>query len=221
MTTKKIITILLLSFSSLSIAQIGNIRIYNGNEYKCHLHQINDSLVYLTFEEFNGFSSYYLGRFEINEDSLIIKEVSDRIVIQTDIYYRNNEDVHSDSLQIEYLNHDFIIPNCSYFECDSAFFQIDKEAYMASKGILEGAVKVVVSRPLSEDIDLKISDKHGLLCDTNTQVPKDVNNIRIKEFSVFSLAIYHTETFQELIPPEIEIQGKKLKLGIYLWSEAN
>ena len=45
-----------------------------------------------------------------------------------------------------------------------------------------------VSRPLSEDIDLKISDKHGLLCDTNTQVPKDVNNIRIKEFSVFSLA---------------------------------
>lgn len=220
MKTKKLITILLLFISSMSIAQIGNVRIYNGDEYKCHLHQINDSLVYLTFEEFSGFSSYYLGRFEISEDSLVIKEVSDRIVIQTDIYYRINGDVHSDSLQIEYLNGDFIIPNSRYI-CDSAFFQIDKEVFMANEGLFEGSVKAVVSKPLSENLDLKISDKYSLLCDTTIQVPKDVNNILIKELSVFSLVVYYTETFQELIPPEIEIQGKKLKLGVYLWSEAN
>jgi hypothetical protein len=216
MITKKLITILLLSFSSLSIAQIGDIRIYNGDDYKCNLHQINDSLVYLTFEEFSGFSSYYLGQFEINEDSLIIKEVSDRIVIKRDVYYRKNKDVHSDSLQIEYLNHDFIIPNCMFTAHDSAFFQIDNEVHMASKGMLEGSLKLVVSKPLSENIDLKIADKYGLLCDTSIQVPKDINNILIKEFSVFSLVVYYTETFQELIPREIEIQGKKLKLGIYL-----
>jgi hypothetical protein len=193
--------------TQVSFSQIGDLRIYNSDDYKCYLHQLNDSLVYMTFEEYPDFYSYYLGQFRISNDSVIIDE---------DVYYWNSREIDSDKIIIEYFNSDFIIPN-GHFTFDSLQIEIDGVLYTVNnEGLIKDSYSVEINRPKSKSFKIKILGYDELLCEVEVKLNLEKNHILIKEASVLSLPAYTTDTFEELIPEKILIGGKDYHLFINL-----
>jgi hypothetical protein len=213
---RKILSIIYIGISLSSFSQIGDLRIYNSDDYKCYLHQLNDSLVYMTFEQYPDFSSYYLGKFRFTNDSLIIEEYIDPVSIKKDVYYWNSEEINSNKIIVEYFNNDFIIPN-GHFTFDKVQIEVDGQLCTVSdEGLIKDSYSIEITRPKSKSFVIKVMNYSELLCEVNVELNPKNNHILIKESSVLSLPAYTTDTFEELIPKEITIDGKKYHLNINL-----
>ena len=216
MNIRKIMSIICIGISLSCFSQIGDLRIYNSDDYKCYLHQLNDSLVYMTFEQYPDFSSYYLGKFLFTNDSLIIEENIDPVSIKKDVYYWNSEEIKSNKIIVEYFNNDFIIPN-GHFTFDMLQIEVDGQLYTVSDvGLIKDSYSIEIVRPKSKSFEIKVLNHAELLCEVNVELNSKKNHILIKESSVLSLPAYITDTFEELIPKEITIKGKKHHLLINL-----
>jgi hypothetical protein len=216
MNIRKILLTIALGLTGASFSQIGDLRIYNSDDYKCYLHQLNDSLVYMTFEEYPDPSTYYLGKFYFNNDSLIIDEIIDPISIKKDVYYWGSQEIDSDKIIIEYFNNDFIIPN-GHFTFDSLRFEINGQNYpMTEQGLVDDSYSIEINRPKSKSIKIKVLSNSELVCEVSAELSSKKNHILIKESSVVSLPGYTTETFEELIPEQIVLDGKNYHLFINL-----
>ena len=213
---RKILLVICLGLTQASISQIGDVRIYNSDTYKCYLHQLNDSLVFMTFEEYPEPSTYYLGQFRFANDSLIIEEIIDPISIKKDIYYWGSEEIDSDKIVIEYFNSNFIMPN-GHFTFDSVRIEINGQLYPVQEhGLISDSYAVEIERPLTKSISIKVLSYSELVCEINAELSSKKNHILIKESSVVSLPGFITETFEELVPEQIRIDGKSYNLFINL-----
>lgn len=213
---RKILLVICLGLTQVSLSQIGDVRIYNSDAYKCYLHQLNDSLVYMTFEEYPEPSTYYLGQFRFANDSLIIEEIIEPISIKKDIYYWDSEEIDSDKIVIEYFNNDFIIPN-GHFTFDSVIIEINGQLYpVHEEGLINDSYAIEIKRPKTKSINIKVLSYSELVCEINAELPSKKNHILIKESSVLSLPGFITETFEELVPEQILIDDKSYHLFINL-----
>lgn len=216
MTIRRILLIIACGLTGVSFSQIGDLRIYNRDDYKCYLHQLNDSLVYMTFEEYPTLSTYYLGQFYFNNDSLIIDEIIDPISIKKDVYYWDSQEIDSDQIIIEYFNNDFIIPN-GHFTFDNVLFEINEQIYpMTAQGLVDDSYSIEINRPKSKSIKIKVLSYSELVCEVSVELSEERNHILIKESSVLSLQGHTKETFEELVPQEIVLDGKNYHLFINL-----
>lgn len=213
---RKILLIIYLGLSQASFSQIGDLRIYNSDDYKCYLHQLNDSLVYMTFEEYPYPSTYYLGQFHFINDTLIIDEIIDALSIKKDIFYWNSQEIDPDKIIIEYFNNDFIIPN-GHFTFDSVRFEINGQIYeVTDEGLVQDSYSIEIERPQSKSFNIKVLSYTELLSDVSIELNSKKNHVLIKESSVLSLPGYTTETFEELVLEQIIIDGKNYHLFIHL-----
>lgn len=204
-------------FALLSNAQINNIKIYSDDESSCYLNQINDTLVYMTFEQYPHYDGYMLGRLKMKKGEIVINEISESVSIKKDVYYWDKKEIHEDSLLIEYYLSDYFFN--TPMRLKDLKFEINGVEHnpMDNKFMMDSyAQSVVVKRPMGSRMELNILDGEKTITNFQIKLKEGKQAILIKEAVYYSMPAFITDTFEELIPEHITVQNKKYDLRINL-----
>jgi hypothetical protein len=209
------LTIIFILFTAFLNAQINNVRIYSDNESSCYLNQINDTLIYMTFEEYPDCHGYLLGMYQIKEGVIVINEISGQISLKKDVYYWDRHDVHKDSLLIEYTLTDYLLNG--FHNIDSLKFEINGDIYAPSGGRSSAnGHSVIIKRPVGQFAQLNIFDEEEKISAFNIELKEGKRAVLIREAILYSIPAFITDTFEELVPDQISVQNKKYGLIINL-----
>lgn len=196
-------------WSSISLCQISNLKLYSDGNISCYMHQINDTLLYITNQEYSFESGYLLGTYKIDKKQLTIDEIDTPVTIKQDVYYWDWNASRNDSLLlIEYFRTDFIMGGHSIL--DSLKFKVNGIVYQSDDGsITVGSRSIEIPRPSIDNFEIELIYKDWIMAKVQVSISALDRSVLIEEQIVNSL---NSSPMQDLLPKYIEINGVKTKL---------
>lgn len=211
-------TLLILFMLKVTIfsAQIKNVRIYSDNQSVCYLNQINDTLIMMTFEQYSGIDGYLLGVFTVEQDSLKIQEIDEEVLMKTDVFYLISDEIADDSLLIEYYVEDYSLKG--YYTFSDLSFELNGKQYSPTnkKKKLVESQSVIVPTPKENEFELTVYDGATKVDVIDVDLEEGFNVIFVRASVLFSMPTFITDTFEELVPDKIIVDGNELNLTIEL-----
>jgi hypothetical protein len=196
-------------FISTASTQIGPTKLYSDGNVSHWLHQLNDSLIYISNNEYTFESFYFLGVYEIRNDSIIINEYSPKkppISIRKDTYYWKDNSIDSDSILIEYFRNDFIIGG--WLQLDSLRFKINGETYLSEDGEHSSHGRsVIIPTPKEKNIKIDLILRDWNMSTFNVEINRDRKAVLMEEQYVTQLN--NANSLIPIMPKFIYIKGRK------------
>lgn len=208
----RILIILLLVFpcwSSIAFSQFSNLKLYSDGNISCYLHQINDTLLYITNQEYSFESGYLLGTYKLENNKLVIDEIDFPVTIKQDVYYWDWNASRNDSLLvIEYFRTDFIMGGHSVL--DSLKFKINNTLYPSEDArITVGARSIDIPRPSDGSFEIEMIYGDWIIAKVQISIKPNDRSVLIEEQIVNSM---NPSPMKDILPKYIEIEGVKTKL---------
>lgn len=203
-----VITSLILTFNT--NAQLRDFRIVNGSDVKIDLSLINDSLAYISFEEF-GYDQYILGKYEIDRDTIKFTELSDFLDIKSDVFYSLNNELPKNKIEIQSkYNHLFLRGESTF---NNLTYKVKgKEYSVQSDDPLHTSLNIdIVQGPFK----IELFNGGEYIGEIEANVPKGMNVVQIRTVELYSVYDY-SYNLDELLPKKFIIDNYEYHLQVSL-----
>lgn len=207
---RSILGIIYFLISFYSNAQMRDIRLVNGNEVKVDLSLINDTLAYISFEEF-GYDQYLLGKYAIDRDTIKFTELFDFLDIKSDIFYSVNNEIPKGQIEIQSrYNHLFLRGKSIY---NSLTYRIDGVEYLTKQD--DPLHTSIVNNLVLNPFNIELYNGGIYIGVVGANIPEGMNVIQIRTIELYSIYDYSYD-LDKLLPKKLKIDNYEYHLKVNL-----